>query len=262
MGPRKELVIAALLAVALAVGIGTISFSLFSEAPPNVRIDLFAEKNGVTSVSFLPEDQVFLEAQVSNRNASLAGIPVTFEVKSPNGTDFLPLETFTTDSLGTANITFQIPWPLIVSPQTTWELGTWNAQVTTEVYGQALNATTNFNCELIQPEIDVFTQKGGYGPNTPGGTFAVNETIYVYAQIRDELNQTVSDWPVSFESLQNGTTWGANWKGLFESMTNSSGIAEITNPIEYGTAATYLIYATASYAGEPIYDTLTLVVQS
>jgi hypothetical protein len=264
VSPKKELLVASLLAVALAAGIGTISFSLFSEAPPNVRIDVFAEKNGVISVSFLPQDQVFLEAQVSTRNASIAGTPVTFEVKSPNGTDFLS-EKVAMDSLGTANVTFQIPWPLIVSPQSTWELGAWKTQVTTEVYGQALNATTDFDCELLQPEIDVYTQKGGYGPNTSGGTFAMGETVHVYAEVRDELNRTVSDWPVSFQSvqLQNGTTSqnGTTWEGLFENVTDSSGIAEISNPIEYGTPATYLVYATASYAGETLSDSMTLAVQ-
>jgi hypothetical protein len=254
---KKELIVSALLAIALAAGIGTVSFGLFSEAPPNVRIDVFAKKNGVTSVSFLPQDQVFLEAKVSNKNASIAGAPVTFEVKSPNGTDFLPLNTVTTDSLGTANVTFQIPWPLIVSPESTWELGTWKTQVTTEVYEQTLNATTDFDCKLLQPEIDVYTAKGGYGPNAPGGAFAINETIYVYAEVRDELNHTVSGWPVSFQSVQNG----ASWQRLSENLTDSSGIARIANPIEYGTAATYLVYATTSYADETLVDTLALTVQ-
>jgi hypothetical protein len=253
---KKELLATSLLAIALAAGLGTLSFGLFSEAPPNVQIGVFAKKNGATSLSFLPQDQVLLEAQVSSNNASIAGAPVTFEVESPNGTDFLVL-TANTDSLGTANVTFQIPWPSVLSSESTWELGTWQTKATIKIYGQTLYATTNFNCETLMPTIDVYTEKGGHGPNAPGGTFATNETVQVYIEVWNELNHTVPYQLVSFEAL----IVGAGHYTTYVNATNAAGIATITNPINPNAAAKYEDIATTNYEGITIADVITITVQ-
>ena len=257
MNTKKELLVTSLLAITLAVGLGTLSFSLFSEAPPSVQIDVSAEKNGATSLSFLPTDQVLLEAQVSSNNASVAGAPVTFEVESPNGTDF-PVLTNNTDSLGTANVTFTIPWPSSITPESTGELGTWQTKATTKVYGQTLYATANFTCETLTPTIDVYTQKGGNGPNAPGGTFATNETVQIYIEVRNELNQTVPDQQISFEALVNGTPY------TFSSpSTNASGIATVAMryPPNANPAVEYEDIATTSYEGTILTDSMIITVQ-
>ncbi|MGA2307950.1 MAG: hypothetical protein ABSG57_00190 [Candidatus Bathyarchaeia archaeon] len=263
MNAKKELLATSLLAIALAVGLGTLSFGLFSEAPPNVQIGVSAKKNGATSLSFLPQDQVLLEAQVSSNNASVAGAPVTFEVESPNGTDFLVL-TANTDSLGTANVTFQIPWPIILSPQTTWELGTWQAQATIQIYGQTQNASTNFNCETVAPTIDMYTNKGGHGPNTTGGTFTTNETVRVYIETRNELNKTASSQLIGFqESVWGG---GSNFNPIATPITNASGIATLGfNPTIPDTAAKYMCIATwttvFNFEDINVTDAMTFTVQ-
>jgi len=246
---KKEVFAASLLAIALAAGLGTISLGFFAEAPPNARIDVFSKKNGATSISFLPLDQVLFEAQISNRNASIAGAPVTFDVKTPNNTDFL-LKTVSTDTLGTANVTFQIPWP------SNFSLGTWQMQAATEIYGQALNATTNFECALLPPTIDVYTQKSGYGPNTPDGTFALNETIFLYVEIRDQLNHTVPYQLVAFEVKDYA---GGGFDHLNVQTTNASGIAYVMHPIPPGEAyaGTYEVFVSAKYNGIILLDTLT-----
>ena len=219
----------------------------------NARIDVFSRRNGATGTSFLPSDQVFLEAQVSYRNASIAGAPVTFEVETPNNTDFLS-QTVPTDSLGTANVTFQIPWPSDLS------IGTWQTRATTEIYEQTLNATTSFECNLLPPIIDVYTQKGGYGPNTPGGTFAFDETVLLYAEIRDELNHTVPDQLVGFEVKQ----YDGSLHNLNVQQTNASGIAYWTYrvPPDPAYAGTYEVYVSASYNGILLLDSLTFTQQS
>jgi len=251
---KKELLAASLLAIALAAGLGTISYGFFAEAPPNARIDVFSYKNGVASDSFLPSDNVSLEARLSYKNASIAGTPVTFEVNTPNGTNFLS-QKVPTNSLGIANVTFQIPWPSEPS------LGTWQVQAASEIYGQALNATTNFECELLPPAIDVYTQEGGRGQNAPGGTFMLNETVSLYAEVRDSLNQTVPDIQVAFESqVINGTS--ATIYSTAVTATNASGIATwITRlpPVsEY--AGTWVVYATAQYNDVALIDTVTFSV--
>lgn len=255
MNTKKELLATSLLAITLAVGLGTLSFGLFSEAPPNVQIDVSAKKNGAPSLSFLPEDQVLLEAQVSSNNASVAGAPVTFEVESPNGTDYGVLKN-NTDSLGTANVTFTIPWPSVLSPETTWELGIWQTKATIETYGQTLYATTNFTCETLTPSIDVYTEKGGNGPNAYGGTFTTNETVQVYIQVRDELNQTVPNQPVGFEALINGTPYV-----VYSNSTDASGIATIHNTVNPHVAAEYEDIATTSYEDMILTDSMIITVQ-
>lgn len=216
----------------------------------NARIDVFSRRNGAASNSFLPLDEVFLEAQVSYKNASIAGAPVTFEVKTPNNTEFLS-QTVPTDSLGTANVTFQIPSPSDPS------LGTWQTQATSEIYGQALNATTNFECKLLLPVIDVYTQKGGEGPNIPGGTFALNETVLLYVEVRDQLNHTIPYELVAFEVKQRDVSIDIARSGT----TNASGIAYITYDPAYAGIYEVYVSAVAPDNGAILLDTLTFTAQ-
>lgn len=225
----------------------TLDFKCESQS---ARIDLFSKRNGVPSISFLPNETVLLEAQLSYKNASIAGTPVTFDAKTANDTDF-PLQTVTANSLGTANVTFRIPWPSDLS------LGIWQVSAAGEVYGQALNATISFECYLQPQVIDVFTQKGGVGPNTSGGNFALNETVVLYAEVRDELNQTVPNQVVGFYIKQpNGTDFA-----YLAQATNSSGIVNVTIrvPPDPAYVGTFEVYARAQYYGIVLLDTLTFV---
>lgn len=228
----------------------TLNFQCESQ---NARIDVFSKKNGVPSISFLPNDTVLLEAQLSYKNASIAGTPVTFDVRTPNGTEFL-MQTATTNSLGTASITFQIPWPSDLSS------GIWQIVAASEAYGQTLQATTSFGCFLLSPVIDVFTQKGGTGPNTPGGYFALNETVDLYAEVRDEFNQTVPNQLIAFAIIDpNGTRFDYRAQ-----TTNSSGIANITIriPPDAAYVGTFEAYATTRYQGQIVLsDTLTFIAR-
>jgi hypothetical protein len=251
---KKELFEASLLAVALAAVLGTISYKLFAETPLDARIDFFSKKNGTVSFSFLPGDEVLLEARTSYRNAPIADVPVTFEVKTPNDTDFLlpARNTLLTDKLGTANLTFQIPWP------SNFSLGPWHATVTGQIYGQNVNATTEFDCKLVPPAADVYTQKGGRGQNMPGGTYKLNESMLLYAEVRDPLNRTMPNILVLFDiKFLNATS--VPWtEVLFVQMTNASGIAteimRIPPVAEY--AGTWAVYVKAGYNDTVLIDTL------
>jgi hypothetical protein len=227
---------------------GTLDFTCESQS---ARIDLFSESNGVPSISFLPNETVLLEAQLSYKNASIAGTPVTFDAETPNDTEFL-LQTASTNSLGTANVTFLIPWP------SDFSLGTWQVSAASEVYGQALNATISFECSLQPPVIEVFTQKGGVGPNTSGGNFALNETVVLYAEVRDELNQPVPNQVVGFYiEGPNGTDFV-----ILAGTTNSSGIANVTFrvPPDPAYLGTFAVYASTQYYGIVLLNTLTFTV--
>lgn len=209
------------------------------------KMDFFFERNGVSSISFLPQDLLSLEAQLSYRDTSIAGTPVTFDVKSPNGTEFLQ-QTETTNENGTASITLKVPWP---SNQT---LGIWQASATAEVFEQPLNATAHAECYLGPTTLDVFTQKGGEGPNTQGGNFALNESVTLYAEVRDDSNQTIPGQYVGFEIRGPKGTEIA----LFVQATNSSGIATETFGIP-PYIGTFEIYASTRYNDNVLLDTLT-----
>ncbi len=218
----------------------------------SARIYVFYERNGVPSTSFLPNETVFIEAQLSYKNASIAGTPVTFEVIAPDGTVFL-LQTVTTSRLGTANATFHIPWPSNLST------GIWQVIATSEVYGQTLNATTRLQCFLLSPVLDLFTQKGGAGPNIPGGIFALNETVDLYAKIRDALNQTAPNQLILFTVKDpNGTDMAYQTQ-----ITNSSGIASmsIRIPPDPRYVGTFEVYASTQYYDTVLLDTVTFIAK-
>jgi hypothetical protein len=230
----------------------TLSFQCISQ---EARIDLFSKKNGVTSISFLPNDTVLLEAQLSYKNASIAGTPVTFDVIDPDGTRSFTQEA-TTNTLGTAGITFQIPAPLNSSQ------AIWLAIASGEVNGQTIQSTTSFGCFSLAPTIDVFTQKGGIGPGALGGVFAINETVDLFAQVTNESNQGVPNQLVAFAVVAPSVT-GPNGAKFYNGVasTNSLGIAEITFRIPPDSAyvGTFEVYANTRYEGLTLSDTLTFV---
>jgi hypothetical protein len=220
----------------------------------NARIEVSSKRNGAVSNSFLPDSEVFLEARLSYRNTSIADAPVSFEVKTPNDTDLLSpnVKTVLTDKLGTANITFRIPWP------SGFSLGTWQATVTSRIYEQNVNDTTEFDCQLVPPTIDVYTDKGGQGQNVRDGTYMLNETIVFYAQVRGSINQTLPNNLVSFEIKFFNVTSVPWTQVLTVRQTNALGIANTTirtPPIaEY--VGTWAVYVTVQYGDTLLIDTL------
>ena len=230
--------------------VDTLDFECKSQ---NARMDVLFESNGVSSISFLPSDLVSLEAHLSYRDAPIAGTPVTFNVKTPNGTQLLP-ETKTTNALGRANITVHVPWPSDLS------LGIWQASASSEVFGQLLNTSANSECYLAPRTLDVFTQKGGVGPNAPGGYFVLNESVVLSALVSDELNQTVPDRDITFYITYPNQTGGPT----LVRRTNSSGIANltITIPPDAAFVGTFEVYARFAYQDIVLLDAVTFIAKS
>ena len=216
------------------------------------QLVLLSSRNGAVSTVFLPNETVVLEAQASYRNASMFLLPMNFTVLAPSGTVFLT-EVVLADVDGVANVTFQIPWPSSDC------LGIWHATVDAVVYEKALSTSVSFECKLLPVTIDVFTSKGGYGQNAPGGTFVVNETVPIYAQIRDQFNKTAAaGWWVGFE-VRTPTDQSIPDFGY----TDDTGTAAYIHP--YRDVGTYTFYATADYFDAydnpvKVIDTLTFTV--
>jgi hypothetical protein len=226
----------------------------FQCASHGARIDVYSLKNGVPSISFLPNDTVLLEAQVSNGNASVAGAPVTFEIIAPNGT--VSLETAVTNSLGIANVTFRFPSPLSTSSNVSSTI--WEVVANSTVNNQPVHGGTSFGCFTVTPELDVFIQKWGAAPGAPGESFVLNETVTLYEEVRNETGQLVPGLLVDFSITEpSGATF------LYGALTtNASGIASDTFriPPDPGYVGTYQVYANARYGEVRLSDTLTFVV--
>lgn len=225
----------------------------------SAQIDVLSEKDGAFSLSFLPSDEVFLKVRLYYRNTSIAGAPVTFTVRTPNNTEFFsPAKIVTTDSFGIANVTFQIPWPSDTS------LGTWHVTAESQIYGQDVKTTANFDCTLVPPIMDIYTQKGGHGQNIQDGSFVLNETVFLYAEVRDSLNHTVPNQVVGFEFKCFNTTSVPWTEFTLVQETNASGIAGVTTLIPLlsepwdinAYAGMWIIYATTRFEDGILSDTL------
>jgi hypothetical protein len=221
------------------------------------QLVLFSRRNSAVSTIFLPNETVILEAQASYRNASMLSLPINFTVLTPSGTVNLT-KTVLADVDGVANVTFQIPW--LPSPTS---LGIWQALVEAVIYEEPFNVSVSFECKLLPVTIDVFTQHGGYGQNVAGGTFALSDTVLIYAQIRDQLNKTASaGWLIAFQVV--GPVGSPEYRTLYTDETGTAGFAHpIPNDPAY--AGTYIVYASADYFDAydnsvKIIDTLTFTV--
>jgi hypothetical protein len=228
----------------------TLSFKCYAT---DLQLSVHTEKDGLTTAVFVPTDNVSVVALLTYRDMPVVGAQVDFEVSLPNGTVFLT-ESSATDSSGIATVKFQIPWP------SNNVLGDWRVAVQGEAFKQHLNASSDFECQLLPMVIDVFTDKGGRGQNVPDGTFMLNDTVYLYAEIRDELNATMADKVVGLTVEKQD---GMKFLGVV-ALTNASGIAMFTFyiPLDPSLVGTMLVIARAEFNDTVIIDSLTFTVEA
>ena len=107
--------------------------------------------------------------------------------------------------------------------------------------------------------LDLYTQKGGQGVNKPSGNFTLNETVLLYAEVKNASNAPLGSRLVSFE-----VHWPANGsiKFLGTGTTNTSGIATYPfriPPID-SSIGKWLVYSTVVVDNQLLADTLTFFV--
>ena len=228
----------------------TLSFNCYAT---NLQLSIHTEKDGFTTTVFVPTDNVSILALLTYNEMPIADVQADFEVWLPNGTVFLA-QSLVTNSLGLVTTQFQIPWPF------NNVLGAWHVTVQSEVYKQHLSASSGFECQLLSSVIDVFTDKGGRGQNVPDGLFMLNDTVYLYAEIRDALNVTIADKVVGFTVEKQD---GMAFLGVVVP-TNASGIAMFMFhiPLDPSLIGTMLVIARADFNDTLIIDTLTFTVKA
>jgi len=110
--------------------------------------------------------------------------------------------------------------------------------------------------EKLQSGLDVYTQKGGLGPNTSSGSFALNESVVLYGEIRDQVNETGPDKLVAFEVKANH---GEILVFMLVRPTNTSGIATAVFriPADSSFVGIWEVYARAEFNETVLLDTVT-----
>lgn len=108
---------------------------------------------------------------------------------------------------------------------------------------------------------DLYTQNDGRGINKPCGNFTQNQTVTLYAEVRNASNAPQVGRLVSFE-----VHWPANDTGsillLDSAQTNGTGIAStmFRIPLSLYSLGKWLVYSTVVVDGEFLADTLTFFV--
>ena len=242
-----------ILAVANVEGQSVNDTASFRCYATNLQLSVHAEKDNLTTAVFVPTDNVSIVAFLTHEDMPITDAQADFEVWLPNSTIFMTKSLMTGPS-GVVTVRFQIPWP------SNSVLGDWHVTVQSEVYGQHLIVSSDFECQLLPMVIDVFTNKGGRGQNVPDGTFMLNDTVYLYAEIRDALNATMVDKLVGFTVEKQD---GMSFLGVV-APTNASGIATFMFhiPLDPSLIGTMLVIARAEFNDTLIVDTLTFVVEA
>jgi hypothetical protein len=105
--------------------------------------------------------------------------------------------------------------------------------------------------------IDVYTQRGGVGPNEPGGEFALGEEVILDALVTYN-GFPVQHKPVAFQVLNptNGT------EALLTAFSDSNGLAEVNFNISKlpSSEGIWTVVATVEIASQTVSDTATFIV--
>jgi hypothetical protein len=216
MNSKKEVLAASILAISLAIGLGAISYTLFTSGPTPVKPDLlaFAQKPGqaanISGKNFEPLDNVSIYAHVTQGGKNVQSCPVAFTIQRPDGTQIL--RTVLTNDSGIAET------GLSLLPSEGPIMGTWQVLANATVDNEAVKDSFDFQCASQGARIDVYSLKNG----VPSISFSPNDTVLLEAQV-SYGNASVAGAPVTFKIIApNGTV------SLQTADTDSHGIANVT----------------------------------
>jgi hypothetical protein len=230
---------------------GAVNDSVFigcttGEEPRSILV--LIKRNGELCVGFNPLDYVTVAVHMYCKY-DLLPLPVKLEVLLPNGTCFLN-RSLTTDMWGDAVTEFQIP--LMYEA-----LGTWSTHVSFEVHGSRGDAYNFFDCATPELALDVYTPRGGQGPNVPSGPFSLGENVSLSAVFRVMNASAAAGKLVSFEVRFNGTTLLVR-----VAETDSTGVASVSFgiPSDPMFVGPWEVYARLHDGGIVLLDTLVFAV--
>lgn len=188
-------------------------------------LDMYTEKGGVgpniVSNFFLSSEEITLVANVSGiSEAPSAEAQVNFTIRGPPNAyqNITIVKTVKTNSSGIATATVPIPYNA-EHPETV--IGIWSASATVETTEGPITDTLAFEVKPPpKPSVDVYTDRGGEGPNTPSLPYNPGNKVYLYAEVSNGT-APIGNQAVAFAA------YGPKNELVFITAlrTNSSGIA-------------------------------------
>jgi len=255
----REVIIAALLAIMLGIGLGFASYSFIAEPPRKLvvrTLDLHTQRGGLGAGGFggifEQNETVQLSAYLTADSFPINQTEVSFTIRNP--VEGKTVDTAITDSSGNARLDFRLPTDESA-------IGNWSVTAVAEVENETLSDSITLECQAkevilpVQRAIDLYTQDGGLGANQPGGFFGPGGFVQLFVYLTAggfPINQTeavftVSD-PAGSESVQSA-------------LTDNSGIANvnITLPVEESALGNWSVTAVAQVENEALSDSLVFV---
>lgn len=195
-GLRTEVLKTSTLAVLTAILLGASAYILFAQigtvGPRQVgTLDTYTERGGLGSNTvgsfYLYNENISIFAHMKDTsNNSVAEAQVTFVIRGPPHSNITMVETAKTNSSGVAVINLPAPYR-VDRPETI--AGIWSAVATAEIAGTQITDSLAFEVEPPpSPFVDVYTDRGGNGPNTPSQPYSRNETVNLYAKVSNGTN--------------------------------------------------------------------------
>jgi hypothetical protein len=231
----KAVVIAALLAVTLGVGLGFASISLVAEIPQKSIIralDLYTQQTGLGANKpggiFGPGASVQFFAYLTADGLPINQTEVTFTASDPAGNE--TAHSALTDNYGIATIN-------LTPPAKDSSLGNWTVTAVVQVEDETFTDSLLFQCKIASTPIvtvktlDVYTNRGGIGFNETGGIFGPGEIVQLFAALSNGgvgINNTEVAFTVAHYG-ENGITESA--------FTDDLGKARINFTIPSGSAS-------------------------
>ena len=216
-------------------------------------IDLYTQKGGEglnqSSAGFRPGETVLLYANVTYANVAVEGKLVVFEVYDSTNTSVL-IRSDETNQSGVATISFRIPQN--GAPEHI--IGMWHAIAVVSIIEETVVDQVSFY--VSGPMIDVFTQRGGEGPDLPSDAFSPQEEI-VFTVLVMYNYEYVGEKLVALEVVDSNNSFVAS--RTLE--TNVSGLASVTLRVPTDPAfGVWKAVATLEIAGYTVNDTVTFRV--
>lgn len=215
-------------------------------------LDVYTQRGGL-GINLSESGGIFEQGEVVQLFAYLTvgGLPineteVTFTVKDPSGNE--TAESALTDSSGKAKINFTLP-----SDESA--LGNWSILAIAHVDNETVSDSVAFGCEesvSVRRTLDLYTQRGGLGPDELGGFFGPGEVVQFFAYLTGDgvpINQT----EVAFTICQYGGS------PVTESaLTDDLGIAKVNFTIPSGSSSqgNWSVSAVAYVENEAVNDSL------
>lgn len=257
-GFKTDILKATILAVGsvLLLGVATYFISPLSITAPETKlsIDAYTEKGGlglgIGSNFYVRNENVSIFATVKDSSDNpIANATVTFEINGPPGSNITMPKSAETNSSGVAAVTVTLPHSDAIE-------GVWTAIVSTEISGtQALDSLAFELKPPPSPFVDVYTAKGGKGPNNSTMPYVRDEEVILFAEVNNGTNP-VRNGQVTFAA------YGPTNDILFFTTTesNSSGVATAAAfriPVTTESIGTWRIIVTVRVNDNVLIDALT-----